>query len=196
MDVDFGPGAASGKVDMAYEIPTNRRDNANHYIYRDHCDATVTESLKPAVDDGVVTTTDSTTDSTTALYDNLNIFHRFNKTLIAGSNIWFNETNEIRLCQVIEMIETHNGEVYTITQNLRNITVEFNLTTEFEVDVDLTGATILAESANTTLDGYITATYCDENRAVVTAPLAPNEKLHICVDSSSTADEADNEESR
>jgi len=188
MEIDFSNDAVSGngEVDLTYEIPTDRVGKENHYIYANYCNATITEDSKPAVDDGVVTTYASTATSVTTLYKNLYIDHQVNKTLLAESNIWFNDTDEIRFCQVVELIESHDGNNYIITQDLHNITVGFNLTTEFEVDVNLTGATILAESANTTLDSYITATYCDVDRAPVTAPLAPNEKLHICVDSSST----------
>jgi hypothetical protein len=123
-------------------------------------------------------------------YDQLELGYKMNLTNIQGSNIWDSGTKKVELCQKVNLILSPDGAAdMTITSDIRNVTVLFDLNANYNVsNIDLDAATVQANNQNTSLSDYVRAFKCDENGAeeTISTALAPNSILHVCIASTST----------
>jgi len=119
----------------------------------------------------------------------LSIDYDINKTLITGSDFWNNETNKIELCQVVQLTENNpNAEnvedYFVITEDIRNITITFDLSANFTAIVELDAGTINSANETTSVEGYIKAFHCDEDeKELIDVKLVPNDQFNVCITS-------------
>merc|ERR1712127_329145 len=96
-----------------------------------------------------------------------------------------NQTNQIEMCQVVELTQEHEGSALTFAQDIRNITVGFDFTAEFNITVDLDAAVIEAVNETENFADYISAYYCngedDMLKLEEESKLQPNEEMDICI---------------
>lgn len=105
---------------------------------------------------------------------------------IASSNIWNNETNKIELCQILNLIvpATDNTKKMVITQDKREIDVNFDLSVGFNITNDLAAGTTETANGTTDVSSYVSACKCNATSyGCNTDALEPNSELFVCVTS-------------
>ena len=120
------------------------------------------------------------------IYDAIDLLYDVNKTMIATSSVWNATTDEIELCQVVQLIEQSAtlGEM-VIQEDKRIITIEFDLTADFDFGIDLEEAALTSANGTADVGDYISAFKCDENFEQDGSPLVANDELYLCIESSS-----------
>jgi len=110
--------------------------------------------------------------------------YNFNKSQIAGSNIWNATTGEIEVCQVVQSILPPN---MVIKEDKRVLTIDFDLNVEYNISgVGLAPETINANDTDSDVDSYIESCKCSKDSyACTTDPVAPNEQIYLCIYSKS-----------
>ncbi len=96
------------------------------------------------------------------------------------------------LCQVVQQAQKRNASAALAIQVYKTtITVDFDLFGNFTTKVDLKEGETSAASSTSEFDSYITAYHCDGeddmNEVQAEIKLKPNDKLGICIVSSSAA---------
>ena len=121
------------------------------------------------------------------IFDSVDLLYDVNKTMIATSSVWNATTDEVELCQVVQLIEQSStlGEM-VIQEDERIVTIKFDLTADFDVNIDLDEAALTSANGTTDVGDYISAFKCDENFEQDGSPLVANDELYICIESSST----------
>jgi len=167
---------------MIYQISRGR--TFKHTLYAGGCaNLTTITGLAAGIDYNV---TNGTTMGQGGM-DTLQLDYSFNKAKIASSNIWDSSSDNIELCQVVELIEqsTDLGEMIIVSDK-RNVTIDFNLTASFNLDIDLKEAALTSANTSTSVQDYLTAYQCNESFENDTSPLVANGQLFVCIKSSST----------
>ncbi len=112
--------------------------------------------------------------------------YNFNKSEIAGSNIWNATTSQIEVCEVVQVILPPD---MVIQEDKRVMTIDFDLSAEYNISsVDLAPETIGANETDSDVDSYVKACKCSESSFACNADaVAPNEEIHLCIYSKSAA---------
>ena len=125
--------------------------------------------------------------SNDASYDTLITAYDIDKSTIAGSSIYNAASSELKVCQVVQLLE--QGMVIAEDKHLATIT--FDLESDFTVQDPISlgaeaAATAVAGAAD--VDSYVEAYKCGGLGVMTanTAPLVPNEDLFVCVRSTSS----------
>ena len=120
-------------------------------------------------------------------FDAIDLMYNVNKTMIASNSVWNSTAKEINICQEVQLIEQSAalGEL-VIVEDKRVVTIKFDLSANFTLDVDLQEGALTSASGATGVDDYVTAYKCNENFIADASPLVPNGELFVCIDSSST----------
>eukprot|EP00584_Thalassiosira_punctigera_P024712 CAMPEP_0172554436 /NCGR_PEP_ID=MMETSP1067-20121228/54526_1 /TAXON_ID=265564 ORGANISM="Thalassiosira punctigera, Strain Tpunct2005C2" /NCGR_SAMPLE_ID=MMETSP1067 /ASSEMBLY_ACC=CAM_ASM_000444 /LENGTH=782 /DNA_ID=CAMNT_0013342805 /DNA_START=118 /DNA_END=2466 /DNA_ORIENTATION=+ len=123
---------------------------------------------------------------TNTTFDAIDLMYDVNKTLIAASPVWNSATNEIEICQVVQLIEQSSslGEL-VIIEDKRVVTIDFDLSANFEVDTNLEKAALTSANRTAGVEDYVTAYKCDDNFVQDASTLVANDELYICIESSS-----------
>jgi len=143
-----------------------------------------------------MTTSVAVADSDDPTMVELTVVNWFNKSLVAGSNVYDNKTDTIKFCQRVELYQSlNNGDYYVIAQQLTNVAIAFNLTASFTFGLELDGADVNEANRTANLDGFISAIHCDGSEEMRKVPagtkIKPNDYLDVCVLSSSPDFEID-----
>ena len=119
-------------------------------------------------------------------YDTLTLAYDFDKSTIAGSSIYDASSSELKVCQVVQLLE--QGMVIAVDRHVATIT--FDLESDFTVQdpIDLLKETATAVAGAADVDSYVEAYKCGGLGVITanTASLAPNEDLFVCVRSTSS----------
>ena len=110
-----------------------------------------------------------------------------NKSEVATSCIWNNETKTIEVCQVVRLYipADENRTKMIIAEDKRIMSINFDLSVEFEVGTDLGAERVEQNSGSTNVDSYIEACKCDGVQSFTCdpSPLQPNSELIVCIKS-------------
>ena len=189
---------SSDEVILTYEIGSAREYDTQLYAkgcksgsegnHGDRVDIDIDGGIlltpKDGIDDKAPTSPQSMMSKLTLTYD-------FNNTALARSNIWNNEASKIELCQVVQLTydtQEPNTDPLVIVEDIRNVTIDFDLFANFTIDgnITLAAATINANNATTDVDSYVDAFRCDGTEMnKVDIDLKPNDELFVCIQSTS-----------
>ena len=119
-------------------------------------------------------------------HDSLSLAYDIKKSDLPGSNIWNNVTTKIEFCQIVRMIipETDDHPKMVIESDKRIMTIDFDMTVDFEIsDSSLGAGTVEAGADSASVASYVEACKCDgtESFNCDSNALLPNDDLHICV---------------
>jgi len=183
MTADFSVDSDK-ELKMIYQVGQGR--GFKHHVYAGGCEnLTDITGLVNGIDYNV---TNSTTSGQGGM-DTLQLYYSFNKTKITSSNIWDSspDSNKIKLCQVVELIEKSDtsGDMIIVTDK-RNITIDFDLSTNFDLSVDLKEAALTSASASTSVKDYVSVKRCNKDFEEDDSPLVANNLLFVCIKSSSS----------
>lgn len=120
-------------------------------------------------------------------YDTLTLSYNIDKSTIGGSNIWDQTASKIKFCQVVRLV--NQGVV--IVENKRGITIDFALGGNFVIENQAlaVASETIVDNVNQNIDGYLAVYKCNtDNMDQNTAPLSPNEYLHVCFKSTAPND--------
>lgn len=185
---DFGLNSTHQLV-LAYRVGEGRDYKA--FMYAGGCKATSSENT--AID-GIDYSVKNETASGANGLDNLTLSYSFDAASITKSNIWVNDTNTLELCMVLQLILGYNPTIppasgfedLVIIEDMRNITIAFDLGVDFSIEgnVTLAGATVNTLQQNSSLASFITAFRCSGlGTNEVGSALTPNAELVICMKS-------------
>ena len=166
--------------------------NYSTHLYPDGCPSGLEMGTAINVTGGsaIVKKDDALTPMKDEPMSSLKLTYVIDLALLALSDMWNNKTRSIELCQVVELTQEHKGSALTIVQDIRNITVAFDLTAEFNITVDLDAAVIEAVNETENFADYISAYYCngedDMLKLEEESKLQPNEEMDICIASTSS----------
>jgi len=118
-------------------------------------------------------------------FDAIELLYNVNKTMIATSSVWNSTTNEIEICQVVQLIEQSSTYEMVIIEEKRVITINFDLSVSFDLEVELEEGAITSANTTTNVQDYVAAYKCDANYAEDNSPLIANNELFVCIESSS-----------
>ena len=120
-------------------------------------------------------------------FDAIVLMYNMNKTMIASNSVWNSTTKETNICQEVQLIDKSAalGEL-VIVEDKQVVTIKFDLSANFTLDVDLQEGALTSASGATGVDDYVTAYKCNENFVADASPLVPNGELFVCINSSST----------
>jgi len=187
MRPNFGANSVE-ELELDYQVGRGR--DVVHALYAGNCNP----NTNPVAINGLQYNVTNTTGTPSNGMEPLTLSYSFDKSSITGSNIWNKNETKIELCQVVQLTaEGRNGRM-VITEDLRNITVDFDMGVNFSIDgnVNLTGADINNEQQNTSLSEYVTAFKCNGlGTPKNTDPLAPNTELNVCIESASSSVQID-----
>jgi hypothetical protein len=127
---------------------------------------------------------DTISSTTDKKMSNLTIEYSFNKSSIAESNIWNETSKSIEICQILQLtLKNDRGQQMIITEDKRDISVDFDLTYNYEIqDVALEEAAINANETSTNVAGYIKSCKCTADSFTCDGrPLLPNDQLFLCI---------------
>lgn len=163
---------------LSYEMGKGRA--FDFHLYAGGCDK------KPRVAiDMDYNKTSSTVDSDQPSMETLIVKYDFDKSSLAGSNIWNDTTSMVEVCQITQLIIP--DPLMIITEDIRDLNIDFDMTVAFSVGADLAPATVNAVNDTTDLASYVEAYQCGGmGTSNMTADLAPNSVLHLCIKSKST----------
>jgi len=183
-DLKFSNMSFGYLIDSAEELVLNfekgKGRDFDFQLYAGSCET------KPRVAiDMEYTKTNSTVNSDKPSMEGLIVKYDFNKTLLGGSNIWNKNTSMVELCQITQLIIP--DPLMVITEDIRDIDIDFDMNVAFSIGVGLAPATITAANDTTDLASYVEAYQCEGmGTSNLTADLAPNSELHLCIKSKST----------
>jgi len=120
-------------------------------------------------------------------FDSIDLLYNVNKTMIASNSVWNSTTKEINICQEVQLIQQSAalGEL-VIVEDKRVVTIKFDLSANFTLDVDMQEGALTSASGAAGIDDYVSAYKCNERFIADSSPLAPNGELFVCINSSST----------
>ena len=118
-------------------------------------------------------------------FDAIDLLYDVNKTMIAASSVWNSTTNEIEICQEVQLIEQSSTLEMVIVEDKRVITINFDLSASFDLGVDLEEAALTSANTTTDVQDYVTAYKCDDSFAEDNSLLVANDELFVCIESSS-----------
>lgn len=184
LDVDFSMDSGDDELVATYSIGKNRVYETD--LLASDCETSITGINITLVDS--TTPVDATTDLLTLTYD-------FNKTEISLSNIWNATTNQIEICQVVQLTIPSAGPSpkMVIAEDKRTMDIDFDLSVNFAINNSLGEETIESESRSTNVTDYVESCKCGGmNDFTCNADaLAPSTELFICVKSISADVEID-----
>lgn len=167
------------EFEMEYLVAKDRP--YRHYLYQKDCRTNVT---------------DIDVDATASLerqpgsYSSLLLAYNINRTAIGGSSIWNKDAKQIEICQVVQL--THGtaadpSGLMVIVEDFSNVTIGFDLTSGFSIQVNQTGLAIDNRTDEVSLAGFVVAFHCNGALMVkAVADLGPNDVLHVCIKTTST----------
>jgi len=151
------------------------------------CDATA------PVDDALYNVTNSTAffNSTHQL---LNVSYSLDKSALASSSIWNNDTSTIELCQVTSLFELVAEPVgkLIIVEDKREVGVSVDLGANFTIKTNLTRGEIGNETEELDFASTITAFKCSNDFSQNNDKLSPNNEMFTCIKSKDSAFEVEN----
>jgi len=187
MRPNFGANSVE-ELELDYQVA--RGCAVVHALYAGNCNP----NTNPVAINGLQYNVTNTTGTPSNGMEPLTLSYSFDKSSITGSNIWNNNETKIELCQVVQLTAAGPNGPMVIIEDLRNITVDFDMGVDFSIDgnVNLTGADINNEQQNTSLSEYVTAFKCNGlGTPKNTDPLAPNTELNVCIESASSSVQID-----
>lgn len=128
----------------------------------------------------------------------LSVHHSMDISDISNSSIWNDTSKEIEVCQVTSLVlpanESGSMGKMVFAEDVRQISVVFDLTSQFNLTTGLAAATIFNETSTTDVSSYVKAYKCTSSNSFTEddSALAPNQELFVCV--VSTAPEVNVEE--
>ena len=163
------------ELTLTYSIGKARQYNAPTLLQED-CESAIT--------DATITQATPVRTPDDASYDTLTLEYDFNKATIGGSSVYDASTGELKVCQVLQLVE--QGMVIAEDKHLATIT--FDLGVDFEIaGQDLAAAAAASAVAGAAgVQSYVKAYKC--GAGVMTGntnALVPNEDLYVCVHSTS-----------
>eukprot|EP00579_Thalassiosira_antarctica_P025352 CAMPEP_0202003774 /NCGR_PEP_ID=MMETSP0905-20130828/9266_1 /ASSEMBLY_ACC=CAM_ASM_000554 /TAXON_ID=420261 /ORGANISM="Thalassiosira antarctica, Strain CCMP982" /LENGTH=796 /DNA_ID=CAMNT_0048560987 /DNA_START=226 /DNA_END=2613 /DNA_ORIENTATION=+ len=190
LDANF-TATSTTELSMKFDIGKNPPSDGsttgryNTKLYEKDCATEIATSgtgplLFTLVDNGRISKSpaNSTFDAIDLLYD-------VNKAMIAASSVWNSTTNEIEICQEVQLIEKSSTLEMVIVEDKRVITINFDLSASFDLGVDLEEAALTSANTTTNVKDYVNAYKCDESFAEDNSPLVANDELFVCIESSS-----------
>jgi len=186
-DITFGglttDFTATSANELAFTFSIGKgRDYVSPTLLQEDCESVITDvTIAQATP---VRTPDD------ASYDTLTLAYDFDKATIAGSSIWNAVSSELKVCQVLQLVE--QGMVIAEVKHLATIT--FDLGVDFEIAGQDLGAEAAASAAAGAADveSYVEAFKCGAGVMTEdTSALVPNEDLYVCVRSTSADVEID-----
>jgi len=183
--VDFNVSAPASDEDLllTYEIGKDRKHKSS--LYAGPC-TDGGRGMPTIMSAGVITKKeDVTMASANSHKTTLVLGYDVNKSLIATSNIWNDTTSQIKVCQILQLVEKDSQmEDLVIIEDIRDVTIGINSFLNFSLVVDLVGAIVYAENQTASLANFIHAYICsgDDTMKGVDKDfeLEPNENLHVC----------------
>jgi len=150
------------------------------HLYAGGCDKIPREAI-----DMEYNSTNSTVNSDQPSMETLIVKYDFDKSLLAGSNIWNDTTSMIDVCQITQLIIP--DPLMVIAEDIRDLNIDFDMTVAFSVGVVLAPATVNSVNETTDLASYVEAYQCGGiGTSNLASNLSPNSLLHLCIKSKST----------
>ena len=178
MTVKFGINSTKELL-LTYEIGKGR---AFEYPFFSDCKSNTN------VDNGVFTVNPTTSTGVDGLHNQLTLGYNFNKSAIAASNIWNKTSSKIQFCQKLQLKEG----AMVITEDIREIDVDFDFDVNFNLTNELGAATVNAANGSTSVGDCVKAFQCDgADFKNDTSALLPNQELFVCIMSVSSDVEID-----
>ena len=123
--------------------------------------------------------------------DVLTLSYSFDKAKIANSSVWNSNTSKIELCQMVQLTLSDPNDdepPMVIAQDMREISIDFNLTSNYEIlGTNLDEAAINANNTTTDVSSYVEACKCNATSFNCNDDaFAPNDQLFLCIYSKST----------
>ena len=139
-----------------------------------------------AIDDINIVLTSSTRTPKDNFHDSLVLTYSIDKDDLAGSSLWNSVTNQLELCQVVNLIIPESGSEpkWVMQSDTRDMTIDFDLSVDFEIDTSLGEEGLLEGSGSTNLEGFLDACRCDDVSFTCSDPtdtLLPNDELSVCI---------------
>jgi len=171
LSVDFGVSSVH-ELQFSYDITVLRA--YEYYVFQSDCTT--------AISDVSVSITNLGTTPKDESHDTLVLACDVDKANIAGSSIWNPATNELELCVVVNLVLLEEPRM-VIVEDKRVLTIDFDLTADFNFTNDLGAGSIKQGAGSTNVDDYVMACKCGgpESFACESSPLPPNSRLHVCV---------------
>ncbi|EJK54781.1 hypothetical protein THAOC_25562, partial [Thalassiosira oceanica] len=176
--------------DMISTFTIGKGLDVHMFLFQKDCSTEVSKSL--------YTRTETRAD-VNETHETLTVDYNFVMDEISSSSIWNETLSTIEVCQTAKLM-VDGGADYgdlVIKEDTRIVEVEFDLTTEFNITSELTGATIDTVDEYAGVDGAIYACKCGglENYTCNTDELTPNEALYVCISTVEPTFEIENLES-
>ena len=132
---------------------------------------------------GIITTAVDTPHNNT--YDNLLVQHDVNTSSIVDSSVWNATSNELEVCQIVRLIlpASQDNEKMIIAEDIRQITIGFDMTADFNITAGLAAATVSNATATTDVSSFVSAYKCTSSGDFTEddSALGPNQGLSVCV---------------
>jgi len=185
-DIDFfGVGtnftlSSDDEIVLNYEIGRNRTYNT--FVYQKDCKTDITDIAGNATDSRTPKPNSGTTDS-------LILSYSIDKSAIGNSSLWNSTSKQLEFCQVTQLVIPANGDQkeMVITEDIREITINFDLDVDFNITSDLGAATIEQGNDTANVDSYIDAYKCNgDDFDRDDKDLLPGTLLFVCIKSVST----------
>ncbi|EJK45307.1 hypothetical protein THAOC_36082 [Thalassiosira oceanica] len=191
---NFTPGDGDIGVpsydDMISTFTIGKGLDVHMFLFQKDCYTEVSKSL--------YTRTETRAD-VSETHQTLTVDYNFVMDEISSSSIWNETSSTIEVCQTAKLMVDGGAEYgdLVIKEDTRIVEIEFDLTTEFNITSELTGATIDTLDEYADVDGAIYACKCGglENYTCNTDELTPNEALYVCISTVEPTFEIENLES-
>ena len=176
--------------DMISTFTIGKGLDVNMFLFQKDCSTEVSKSL--------YTRTETRSD-VSETHQTLTVDYNFVMDEISSSSIWNKTSSTIEVCQTAKLV-VDGGAGYgdlVIKEDTRIVEIEFDLSTEFNITSELTGATIDTLDEYADVNGAIYACKCGglENYTCNTDELTPNEALYVCISTVEPTFEIENLES-
>ena len=189
--LDFQEMAASLASDVEDEITFtyligSGRDYEMSFLEKG-CDATA------PIDNALYNVTNSTA-FVNSTHQLLSVSYSIDKSAIASSSIWNNNTSTIELCQVTSLFELVAEPIgkLVVVQDKREVEVNVDLGVNFTITNNLTRGEIFNETGEVDVASTVTAFKCSNDFSQNNDKLSPNDEMFICIESKDLAFEVEN----
>ena len=176
--------------DMISTFTIGKGLDVNMFLFQKDCSTEVSKSL--------YTRTETRSD-VSETHQTLTVDYNFVMDEISSSSIWNKTSSTIEVCQTAKLVVDGGAEYgdLVIKEDTRIVEIEFDLSTEFNITSELTGATIDTLDEYADVNGAIYACKCGglENYTCNTDELTPNEALYVCISTVEPIFEIENLES-